>query len=37
MATEEQKKGRQTRLFNDIIAGFAKGLYELFDDEGGNS
>lgn len=32
MATEEQKKGRQTRLFNDIIAGFAKGLYELFDD-----
>ncbi len=32
MATEEQKKGRQTRLFNDIVAGFAKGLYELFDD-----
>ena len=32
MATEEQKKGRQLRLFNDIIAAFAKGLYELFDD-----
>ena len=32
MATEEQKKGRQLRIFNDIIAAFAKGLYELFDD-----
>ena len=32
MATEDQKKGRQMRLFNDIVAGFAKGLYELFDD-----
>ncbi len=30
MATEEQKKVRQLRLFNDIIFGFAKGLYELF-------
>ncbi len=32
MATEDQKKERQTRLFNDIIAGFAKGLYDLFGD-----
>lgn len=32
MATDEQKKGRQLRLFNDILAGFAKGLYELFGD-----
>jgi hypothetical protein len=30
MATEEQKKTRQIRLFNDIIFGFAKGLYDLF-------
>ncbi|MFP4344282.1 MAG: hypothetical protein ACLFU8_06300 [Anaerolineales bacterium] len=30
MATEEQKKVRQLRLFNDIIFGFAKGLYDLF-------
>ncbi|MBN1260243.1 MAG: hypothetical protein JXB35_06140 [Anaerolineae bacterium] len=32
MATEEQKKVRQLRLFNDIIFGFAKGLYDLFGD-----
>lgn len=32
MATEEQKKARQLRLFNDLIFGFAKGLYDLFDD-----
>jgi hypothetical protein len=32
MATEEQKKARQIRLFNDLIFGFAKGLYELFGD-----
>lgn len=30
MATEEQKKIRQLRLFNDLIFGFAKGLYDLF-------
>jgi len=30
MATEEQKKVRQVRVFNDIIFGFAKGLYDLF-------
>jgi len=32
MATEEQKKARQLRLFNDVIFGFAKGLYDLFED-----
>ena len=32
MATEEQKKARELRLFNDIITGFAKGLYDLFGD-----
>ncbi len=32
MATEEQKKVRQVRVFNDIIFGFAKGLYDLFGD-----
>lgn len=32
MATEEQKKVRQLRLFNDIIFGFAKGMYDLFED-----
>ena len=32
MATEEQKKGRQLSLYNDFVAGFAKGLYELFGD-----
>lgn len=30
MATEEQKKARMVRLFNMIIAGMAKGLYDLF-------
>jgi hypothetical protein len=30
MATEEQKKLRQLRLFNDLVFGFAKGLYDLF-------
>ena len=32
MATEEQKKIRQLKLFNDLIFGFAKGLYDLFGD-----
>jgi len=32
MATMEDKKLRQLRLFNDLIFGFAKGLYELFGD-----
>lgn len=32
MATEEQKKARQLKLFNDMIFGFAKGLYDLFGD-----
>ena len=32
MATMEEKKLRQLRLFNDLIFGFAKGLYELFGD-----
>ncbi len=32
MATMEEKKLRQLKLFNDIIFGFAKGLYELFGD-----
>jgi hypothetical protein len=32
MATEEQKKTRQIRLFNNIVFGFANGLYELFGD-----
>jgi hypothetical protein len=32
MATEEQKKERMVRLFNMIIAGMAKGLYDLFGD-----
>jgi hypothetical protein len=30
MATEEQKKARMIRLFNTIIAGMARGLYDLF-------
>jgi hypothetical protein len=30
MATMEEKKLRQLRLFNDIIYGFAHGLYDLF-------
>ncbi len=32
MATMEEKKLRQLRLFNNIIYGFASGLYELFGD-----
>lgn len=32
MATEEQKKARMIRLFNMIIAGMARGLYDLFGD-----
>jgi len=30
MATEEQKKARMVKLFNTVIAGMAKGLYDLF-------
>ncbi len=30
MATEEQKKARQLKLCNDILFGFAKGMYDLF-------
>lgn len=30
MATMEEKKLRQLKLFNDIVFGFAKGLYDLF-------
>lgn len=30
MATDEQKKARRLKLCNDIIFGFAKGLYDLF-------
>lgn len=32
MATEEQKKARQLKLCNDILFGFAKGMYDLFGD-----
>lgn len=32
MATETQKKSRQLQLFNTIISGQAKGLYDLFGD-----
>ena len=32
MATMEEKKLRQLRLFNDLVFGFAKGLYDLFGD-----
>ena len=32
MATEEQKKARMIKLFNTVIAGMAKGLYDLFGD-----
>lgn len=32
MATEEQKKARMIRLFNMVIAGMARGLYDLFGD-----
>ena len=30
MATDEQKKERMRRLFNDIIFGYGKGLWDLF-------
>lgn len=30
MATMQEKKLRQLKLFNDIIYGFARGLYDLF-------
>ena len=30
MATEEQKKARQMKLFNEVIFGLAKGMWELF-------
>jgi|GEM_PF-528392 len=36
MATEEQKKIRQLRVFNQIIAGLAKGFYDLFGDSAGS-
>ncbi len=32
MATEEVKKTRQLKLCNDILFGFAKGMYDLFGD-----
>lgn len=32
MATDEQKKARQLKLCNDILFGFAKGMYDLFGD-----
>jgi hypothetical protein len=32
MASEEQKKARMVKLFNTLIAGMAKGLYDLFGD-----
>lgn len=32
MAIEEQKMERQISVFNEIVAGFAKGLYDIFDD-----
>lgn len=32
MATMEEKKLRQLRLFNNLVFGFAKGLYDLFGD-----
>ncbi len=32
MATEEQKKMRLIKLFNDVVFGFGKGLYDLFGD-----
>ncbi len=32
MATMEEKKLRQLRLFNDIFFGFSKGLHDLFGD-----
>ncbi len=30
MATEEQKKIRQMKLFNEVVYGLAKGMWELF-------
>jgi len=30
MATEEQKKVRQLKLFNEVIFGLSKGMWELF-------
>jgi hypothetical protein len=32
MATEEQKKERLVRIFNNIVFGYAKGLYDMFGD-----
>jgi hypothetical protein len=32
MANEEQKKARLLKLFNTIVFGFGKGLYDLFGD-----
>lgn len=32
MVTMEEKKLRQLRLFNNLVFGFAKGLYDLFGD-----
>ena len=32
MATEQQKKERQVHLFNTLIFGYSKGLYDLFGD-----
>lgn len=32
MATEEQKKARLLKLFNNVVFGFGKGLYDLFGD-----
>lgn len=32
MAAEEQKKTRLLKLFNDIVFGYGKGLYDLFGD-----
>lgn len=32
MATDDQKKQRLIKMYNDVIFGFGKGLYELFGD-----
>ena len=32
MATEDQKKARLMKLFNGVVFGYAKGLYDLFGD-----
>jgi hypothetical protein len=32
VATEEQKKARLIRLFNNLVYGYAHGLYEMFDE-----